>query len=77
MNARHLGADLTVAGISRAEFAPLAEGSGVDITVSPRLLAAGAILRFVRRGEVAAVTLLESGTQVMEVRVPRGCREAL
>ena len=73
MNARHLGADLTVAGISRAEFAPLAEGLGVDITVSPRLLAAGAILRFVRRGEVAAVTLLESGAQVMEVRVPKGC----
>ena len=76
MNARHLGADLTVAGISRAEFAPLAEGLGVDITVSPRLLAAGAILRFVRRGEVAAVTLLESGAQVMEVRVPKGCRVA-
>ena len=74
MNARQLGAGLTVAGVSRAEFAPLSEALGVDITVSPRLLAAGAILRFVRRGEVAALTLLESGAQVMELRVPKGCR---
>ena len=48
MNARHLGAALTIAGISRAEFSPLSDALGVDITVSPRLLAAGAILRFVR-----------------------------
>ena len=76
MNARHLGAALTVAGISREEFAPLSEALGVDIAISPRLLAAGAILRFVRRGQVAAVTLLESGAQVIELRVPEGCRVA-
>jgi trk system potassium uptake protein TrkA len=75
MNARHLGAALTVAGISREEFAPLSEALGVDIAISPRLLAAGAILRFVRRGQVAAVTLLESGAQVKELRVsPWDCR---
>ena len=73
MNARQLGAGLTVAGVSRAEFAPLSEALGVDISVSPRLLAAGAILRFVRKGQVAAVTLLESGAQVIEVHVPEGC----
>ena len=70
MYARQLGAKLTVAGISRGEFFPLAEALGVDITVSPRLLAAGAILRFVRRGEISAVTLLESGAQMIELRVP-------
>jgi trk system potassium uptake protein TrkA len=76
MYARQLGARLTVAGISRSEFAPLAEALGVDITISPRLLAAGAILRFVRRGEIVAVTLLESGAQMIELRVPEGCRVA-
>ena len=76
MYARRLGARQTIAGISRGEFAPLADALGVDITVSPRLLAAGAILRFVRRGEVVAVTLLESGAEVMELRVPRGSRVA-
>src|SRR5215213_6035141 len=74
--ARRLGARKTIAGISRGEFAPLADALGVDITVSPRLLAAGAILRFVRRGEVVAVTLLESGAEMMELKVPRGCRIA-
>ncbi|MDP8952047.1 MAG: Trk system potassium transporter TrkA [Actinomycetota bacterium] len=76
MYARRLGARQTIAGISRGEFAPLADALGVDITISPRLLAAGAILRFVRRGEVVAVTLLESGAEMIELRVPRGCRVA-
>nr|MDQ3362594.1 Trk system potassium transporter TrkA [Actinomycetota bacterium] len=76
MNARRLGARLTVAGISRSEFAPLSEALGVDIAVSPRLLAAGAILRFVRRGEIAAVTLLESGAQIIDMGVPATCRIA-
>ncbi len=76
MNARRLGARMTISGISRAEFAPLAEALGVDVTVSPRLLAAGAILRFVRRGDVAAVFLLESGAQMIELGVPKGCRVA-
>jgi trk system potassium uptake protein TrkA len=76
MYARRLGARRTIAGISRAEFAPLSEALGVDITISPRLLAAGAILRFVRRGDVVAVTLLESGAEMIELRVPERCRAA-
>ena len=76
MNARRLGSRMTISGISRGEFAPLAEALGVDVTVSPRLLAAGAILRFVRRGQVAAVFLLESGAQMIELGVPQGCRVA-
>jgi len=72
--ARQLGARLTVAGISRGEFAPLADALGIDITISPRLLAASAILRFVRRGEILAVTLLESGAQMIELKVPARCR---
>ncbi len=69
MYARRLGVRRTVAGIGRGEFAPLAEALGVDITISPRLLAAGAISRFVRRGDVVAVTLLESGAQMIELCV--------
>src|SRR5919107_1951343 len=63
-------------GISGGEFAPLADALGVDRTLSPRLLAAGAILRFVSQGEVVAVTLLESGAEMMELKVPHGCRIA-
>ena len=76
MNARRLGARLTVVGVSRSEFDPLSEALGVDVSISPRLIAAGAILRFVRRGQVAAVTLLESGAQIIELFVPETCRVA-
>ena len=73
MYARQLGSRLTIAGINRGEFSPLAEKLGVDITISPRLLAAGAISRFIRRGDVVAVSLLESGAQMIELKVPEKC----
>jgi trk system potassium uptake protein TrkA len=70
MYARQLGARMTIAGLSRGEFAPLADALGVDLTISPRVLAAEAILRFVRKGEVVEVALLESGAEMIELRVP-------
>jgi len=76
MYARQLGARTTIAGISHGEFAPLADALGVDLTISPRMLAAEAILRFVRKGEVIDVTLLESGAEMIELRVPEGSRVA-
>jgi trk system potassium uptake protein TrkA len=76
MYARQLGARMTIAGISRGEFAPLADALGVDVTISPRTLAAEAILRFVRKGEIIDVALLASGAEMIELRVPENCRVA-
>ncbi len=76
MYARQLGARNTIAGVSRGEFAPLADALGVDMTISPRMLAAEAILRFVRKGEIIDVALLESGAEMIELRVPETCRVA-
>jgi trk system potassium uptake protein TrkA len=76
MYARQLGARMTIAGVSRGEFAPLADALGVDVTISPRTLAAEAILRFVRKGEVIDVALLASGAEMIELRVPEHCRVA-
>jgi trk system potassium uptake protein len=76
MYARQLGARMTIAGVSRGEFAPLADALGVDLTISPRMLAAEAILRFVRKGEIVDVALLESGAEMIELRVPEGSRVA-
>jgi trk system potassium uptake protein len=76
MYARQLGARMTIAGISRGEFAPLADALGVDVTISPRTLAAEAILRFVRKGEIIDVALLASGAEMIEMRVPERCRVA-
>ena len=74
MYAKQLGAKNTISIVSRAEFAPLSEALGVDVAISPRLITASAILRFVRKGEIVAVTLLESGAEMIELRVPKDCR---
>lgn len=74
--ASQLGARTTVSINSRAEFSPLSEALGVDIPIAPRLLTAGAILRFVREGDVVAVTLLENGAEMIELRVPKKCKVA-
>lgn len=76
MYARQLGARTTIAGVSRSEFSPLADALGVDLTISPRTLAAQAILRFVRKGDVVNVALLESGAEMIELRVPQRSRVA-
>ncbi|MGB3634592.1 MAG: Trk system potassium transporter TrkA [Rubrobacteraceae bacterium] len=76
MYAKQLGAKRTVSVVSRSEFAPLSEALGVDIAVSPRLITAGAILRFVRKGDVMAVNVLESGAEMIELRVPENCKVA-
>lgn len=73
MYAGRLGARRTIAGLSRGEFAPLSEALGVDVTISPRMLAAEAILRFVRKGEIVNVALLEGGAEIIELRVPEKC----
>ena len=76
MYAKQLGTKRTISVVSRAEFAPLSEALGVDIAISPRLITAGAILRFVRKGDVMAVNVLESGAEMIEMRVPESCRVA-
>jgi len=57
--AKQMGVRRTVAVFNEPEYVPLAERFGIDAAISPLLLSAGAILKFVRRGQVLAVTLLE------------------
>ncbi|MDK2881665.1 MAG: trk/ktr system potassium uptake protein, partial [Clostridia bacterium] len=69
--AKSLGAKRTVVQVRRSDLIPLLEHVDVDTVVSPRILTAGAILRFVRKGEVASVTVLEdSRAEVIELTVP-------
>ncbi|KUO52175.1 MAG: potassium transporter TrkA [Desulfitibacter sp. BRH_c19] len=56
--AKHLGAKRTIAQIRRTEYVPLVEKVGIDIAISPRLLTAGAILRFIRKGDIVSVSLI-------------------
>ena len=52
---RQHGATRTFALVNKPELLNLAPTLGIDACVSPRLAAAGAILKYVRRGEVLFV----------------------
>ncbi|MGH2946791.1 MAG: Trk system potassium transporter TrkA [Solirubrobacteraceae bacterium] len=74
LNAKQLGADLSLAVVSREEFTPLVDALGIDAGFSPRLVTAEAILRAVRGANVEAVHLMLGGAEVLDVQVDPGCR---
>jgi trk system potassium uptake protein TrkA len=61
MLARHLGVRKVVAIINRSSYAELAEGTAVDIAISPAQITIGALLTYIRRGDVVAVHSLRRG----------------
>lgn len=68
--AQHAGAKQVVTLISRTTYLPLVRRIGLETAVSPRLSAANAILRYVRRGSVMRVaTLRDSEGEVISFRV--------
>lgn len=66
--ARNLGVKKTVCQMKRTEALPLAEQIGIDTILSPRLLTAGAILKYMRVGNVISVTLFgEERAEMLEL----------
>jgi trk system potassium uptake protein TrkA len=60
----------TLALVSQPELIGLASDLGIDACISPRLAAAGAILKFVRRGEIISLTAVEgSDSEVLELEI--------
>lgn len=71
--AKHLGAKKTIVRVSRREYVDLMEKVGVDIVLSTRLLSAGEVLAFARRGGVVSISLLEGAkAEAVEVIVQDG-----
>ncbi len=72
--ARHLGAAKTVCLVNRPDYVPLLPMLGVDSAISPRLSTSAWIARFVKRGAViSAESLGYSGSEILQLRVGRGC----
>jgi len=72
--AKHLGAAKTIVRVARTEYVSLMEKVGVDIVLSSRFLSAGEILRFVRKGGVVSVSLLEGAkAEAMEIIITEDC----
>ena len=75
-----LGVPMAVANLTNPHYVGLLEGRGIDGAVSPRLLAASTILRYVRRGVVhSVVTFSDSDAEAIELDVAQdspaaGCR---
>ena len=70
MVAKALGAPMAVARLNNPHYVGLLEGRGIDAAVSPRLLAAGSILRYVRRGVVhSVVTFSDSDAEAIELDI--------
>ena len=66
--ARHLGAKKVVALVKRTDYIPVLKEIGLHAAVNPRLTAAGAILRFVRRGHIVQVaTFKDIDAEVLEL----------
>jgi trk system potassium uptake protein TrkA len=72
--AKHAGAKQVITLVNKSDYVPLARRIGLDAAVSPRLSAAGAILRYVRRGSVRRVaTLQNNDAEVMLLTVTTNC----
>ena len=68
--AKRLGAKKIIAQVRRSDYMPLIEAVGIDIAISPRLLTAEAVLRFVRNSEFLSISVLEKGSaEVYEIIV--------
>jgi trk system potassium uptake protein len=59
--AKKLGAQKAIVLVHRPSYQELYEQVGIDATVSPRLVTANQILKYVRQGEIIGVSVLEGG----------------
>lgn len=70
---RQHGTHRTLCLVNLPELLQLAPSLGIDACVSPRLSAAGAILKFVRRGQVLSLATIEgSNSEALEILVKQG-----
>jgi trk system potassium uptake protein TrkA len=70
---RQHGTHRTLCLVNLPELLKLAPSLGIDACVSPRLAAAGAILKFVRRGQVLSLATIEgSNSEALEILVKKG-----
>lgn len=70
MLARRLGVRKTLCLINRSSYVEIAQGSAIDIAVSPAQVTIGALLAHVRRADVLAVHSLHGGAaEALEIKI--------
>ena len=65
----------TACVVHRGDYMDIYRQLGIDITLSPRIVASDHILRYARTSEIQSLTRLEGGqAEVVELTASRGCR---
>ncbi len=68
--AKKLGVKKTISVINRTDYVSVAHSLGLHSVLSPRLLTASSILRYVRQGDVLSLTAIAEGrAEILETRV--------
>lgn len=71
--AKSLGVKKVITIVNRTDYLPLANNLGIEAVLSPRLITAGTILRYVRGGNVLSLTTVAEGkAEIMEAQVREG-----
>lgn len=69
--AKSYGVKRGIALVNQPQFVTLAPDLGIDACISPRMATAAAILKYVRRGEVLSMAMVEqSDSEVLELILP-------
>lgn len=71
--AKSLGAKKVITIVNRTDYLPLANNLGLEAVLSPRLITAGTILKYVRSGNILSLTTVAEGkAEIMEAEVKEG-----
>jgi trk system potassium uptake protein TrkA len=70
--AKRLGVKKVITIVNRTDYLPLADNLGIDAVLSPRLITAGTILKYVRAGNILSLTTVAEGkAEIMEAEVKK------
>ena len=68
--AKKLGVYESITLVSRTDYIPLANNLGIEVVLSPRLITASTILRYIRKGDILSLTAIANGkAEVIEALV--------
>ncbi len=71
--AKSLGVKKVITIVNRTDFLPLANNLGIEAVLSPRMITAGTIMRYVRSGNILSLTTVAEGkAEIMEAEVKDG-----
>ncbi|UCG77879.1 MAG: Trk system potassium transporter TrkA [Nitrospirota bacterium] len=73
--AKRMGAKKVITIVNRTDYLTVAHGLGIESVLSPRIITASSILRYVRIGEVLSLTkIVEDKAEIMEAGVKVGAK---